>query len=122
MRTRNKPIPESQIPEWVYVGLHADWYYGFEGMKTRAIRDNGFVPGQRTLLSGRRDSVYVATTYQRALAYANLYGKPLVLKISTAGLDKTRFFYDPMDAVPSGHDAVQFEYRDNIPPSAICFM
>jgi len=115
-------VPREVVPEKVYVGLHRDWYEGYEGAKRPPIKTNGMEPGPKSQFTGehnRRDTIYVATTPSRAQAYANLYGKPLVLEIDTGKLDKEKFFYDPDDFPPSKENPTQLGYRGSIPPSAI---
>jgi len=119
----DKHVPEHLIPKIVWVGLHAAWYYGFEGMKTRPIKDVGFLPSVKQQFQvnpdNRRDSVYVATNLKRALVYARLYSEPMVLQIDMGKLDKNKWYYDPGDVPKSLTHPNQLAYRGSIPAKAI---
>jgi len=116
----NTKIPSEYIPEKVYVGLHGDWYEGWEGWEGKPVKTFGLKTGVHANFgaSPRPDSVYVAATPEFAQTYANLYHNPLVLEIDVSKLDKSKFYYDPLD-VPSDGKPNQMAYRGDIPAEAI---
>lgn len=117
----NVRVPANKIPAKVYVGVHSDWYNGFKGQKGTAIKDGGLDPSIKSNFTheyNRRDSVYVSTDYSIANAYASLYSSPLVLEIDTSMLDKSKFYYDPLD-VGDIDNPIQIAYRGKISPAAI---
>ena len=116
----NEKVDRNLIPDTLYIGLHADWYYGYEGMKRPAICNHGMAPGAKSQFQNdqnRRDSIYLATMPSRARMYANLYSRPLVLEIDTTQLED-EFYHDPLDVAPIG-TFIQVAYRDSIPVTAI---
>jgi hypothetical protein len=115
-----KKIPFKQIPLKLYVGLHGDWFTGFEGQRGEPIKDTGLVRGKKTQFvaeSNRRDMIFLATTPDRARAYANLYARPMVLEIDTSKLSN-QFFTDPQD-VPDRGQVGQVAYQGDIPSDSI---
>lgn len=119
---RGSRMGPSEIPYVGYIGLSADWYDGYEGMKRPPIREAGMRPGEKsqfTAASNRRDSIYLATTIERATVYANLYARPIILRVDTRKLDPALFYHDPLDfPLPDGRIG-QFAYRGQIPSDAI---
>ena len=113
----DEKFPADQVPPKVYVGLHEDWYYGWEGKKEPSIKEVGIlarIKQQFKHEKNRRDSVYVATSPRAARAYALVYAKPMIVEIDTKKLDPDKWYYDPMDV-----DGTQIAYRGDIPPEAI---
>jgi len=117
------PVPKNLIPRHVFVGIHADWYHGWEGKKERPISEIGIVAGMKQHFKrnpkNRADSVYVATSPGWAGVYAKLYSKPMILKVDTGKLNKAKFFYDDQDVQNQDGSPNQLAYRGSIPPKAI---
>jgi len=120
----NTRLPLKLTPKDLYVGLHADWYHGFKGKKEPPIKEVGLLVGTKkqfkTSPENRKDSIYLATTANRAATYASLYSAPMIIKISSKDLDKSKFYYDPNDfASDATNNPQQVAYRGSIPATFI---
>ena len=119
----NLRLPKELIPDKMYLGTYAIWYYGWEGIRTPVIKDKGLVTGIKMQFSrnrqNRTDTLYFATTPEQAKVYAYLYPEPMVLKIETRYLDDNKFYYDPGGFIDDDGSTNQIAYRGNIPAHAI---
>jgi len=120
---RSDQIPKELIPDKIYLGTDAPFYYGWEGKETPTIKNDGLITGIKIQFkknpNNRLDSLYFATSPERARVYASLYPDPIVLEIDTRHLNSNKFFYDPGDFPNEDGSPGQIAYRGNVPANFI---